>query len=87
MSIATDQALVVKAVKISAQNARDDAGYGGRMDDGGASAMEQRLDAWLDGIAFAQTGRTKLYSNILEQARKENDPEYQEYLRLKEKFK
>lgn len=79
--------LICSIVKRSAARARDDASFGGRHDDSGASGMESRLDAFLDGVNFATTGESKLYNHILIEHEKKLDPEYQEYLRLKEKFK
>jgi len=78
--------LICLAVQLSAARARDDARFGGRHDDGGAG-MESRLDAFIDGVEFATTGKSKLYDHILIEHEKVLDPEYQEYLRLKEKFK
>lgn len=77
---------IKESVARSASAARDDAGYGGRMDDGGASNMEERLKYWLDGIKFASTGDTEVYSSIAKRLEKETDPEYEDYKRLKEKF-
>jgi hypothetical protein len=77
---------IKESVARSAAEARDDAGYGGRMDDGGASNMEERLKYWLDGIKFASTGNTEVYSSIAKRLDKETDPEYKDYKRLKEKF-
>lgn len=77
---------IKKSVTASAENVRMDAGYGGRMDDGGAANMEERLRYWLDGIAFAETGKTFVYQSTLQCIEKESDPEYLEFKRLQEKF-
>lgn len=77
---------IEKAVKESARQAREDAGYGGRHDDGGASHKMQLLEYWLDGISYAGTGKTKVYASLLKTLEKEQDPEYAEFKRLKEKF-
>ena len=66
-----------------AKAARDDAGYGGRMDDGGYRRMIGQLEAYAAGIRgeipdFLQ----KHYDAIM----RENDPEYARYLELKTKF-
>lgn len=74
-------------IKWSAECTRMNAGYDGRMDDGGASKMEEYLKYWLDGIAFAESGKTSVYESILQTIEKESDPEYLEFNRLKEKFK
>lgn len=77
---------IKESVASSAVKARDDAGYSGRMDDGGARHMEEKLRYWLDGIKFAATGDTEVYSSIAKRLEKETDPEYEDYKRLKEKF-
>lgn len=77
---------IMKSVTTSAHNVRRDAGYGGRMDDGGAANMEERLKYWLDGINFAETGHTIVYQSTLQRIEKEADPEYVEFKRLQEKF-
>lgn len=77
---------IKESIARSAVEARDDAGYSGRMDDGGARNMEEKLRYWLDGIKFASTGDTEVYSSIAKRLEKETDPEYEEYKRLKEKF-
>jgi hypothetical protein len=73
-------------VNKSAEDARNDAGYGGRHDDGGASHSLQLLEWWLDGISYAQTGTSKCYGHIIDRMKKEADVEYAEYQRLKMKF-
>ncbi len=77
---------IKESVAHSAAVARDDSGYGGRMDDAVASLMEEKLKYWLDGIKFAATGATEVYSSIAKRLEKETDPEYEDYKRLKEKF-
>ena len=47
---------------------------------------KSNLEYWLDGIRFAQTGNTEKYSEIVDEHKKQQDPEYQQYLKLKEKF-
>lgn len=74
------------AVKTSAHNARENAAYAGSFGDGGASQMEDKLKYWLDGIRFAQTGETESYKSMVEQFKREQDPEYQTWLKLNEKF-
>ena len=77
---------ITKSVTTSAANVRMDAGYSGRMDDGGASQMEERLKYWLDGVNFSGTGVTSVYASILKRVEEESDPEYLEFKRLQEKF-
>ena len=77
---------IKQAVTESAKQAREDAGYGGRMDDGGASHKLELLKFWLDGIAFAGTGQTEVYKSLAKSLEQEKDPEYQTWKRLNEKF-
>lgn len=79
-------AKIESAVKTSAHNARENAAYGGSMGDGGAHHMEDKLKHWLDGIKFAQTGVTETYKSMVEQFKREQDPDYQTWLTLNEKF-
>ena len=78
-------AVIKEAVHQVAQQMRD-AGYGTQHDNG-ASMAERHLSAWLDGVQFARTGKTLMYDHFLTAYAREQDPEYQEYLRLQEKFK
>lgn len=80
-------AVVKAAVEKGAKQARDDAGYSGSWGDGGASQSEERLKYWLDGISFQRTGISAVYGHILVKAELATDTEYQEFLRLQEKFK
>lgn len=79
---------VKSAVNSSASSARYNAGMGGKWGDGGASAMEEKLEYWLDGIKFAQseTNETHKYKHIVEKLEKLADPDYEIYMRLKDKF-
>lgn len=70
----------------AAHRAREDAGYGGRHDDGGASRSLERLKFWLDGIEYTKTGKTVVYKTIATDFERATDPDYQTYLRLQEKF-
>ena len=55
--------------------------------DNGSKDIKQKLTYWLDGIEFVRTGKSDVYSELILQSIREIDPEYPEYLRLKEKFK
>lgn len=77
---------IIKRVKKSAEKRRYDAGMAGSHGDNGARRSEERLEYWVDGIFFAQTGKTEKYKDLVKQIENENDPEYQKYLELKEKF-
>jgi hypothetical protein len=82
-----DLKIIQNAVTESAAAARENAGYSGSWGDGGASAAEERLRVWLDGVNYATTGVTTVYGDLLKRERERFDPEYAEYLRLKDKFK
>ena len=74
-------------VEKSAAASKENAALAGSWGDGGASQRLRELDLWLDGVKFAQTGSTVYYNSIVQQHLNTLDPEYQQYLRLKEKFK
>lgn len=77
---------ITRRVRASAHAARENAGYAGAWDDGGASRMLERLDAWLDGIQFARSGVTNTYRDLAARISRDGDPEYTRYLELKKKF-
>ena len=77
---------IEQIVREGAKEARLDAALGGSMGDGGASDSESRLKYWLDGVAFATTGKTTVYNHIAREYNQSQDPEYALFLRLKEKF-
>lgn len=77
---------IENVVVTSAGKVRDDAAYGGSHGDGGASRSIELLKYWLDGIEFAKTGKTTVYKSLAQKIEQEKDPEYQEWLRLNEKF-
>lgn len=70
----------------AAHQAREDAGYGGRHDDGGSGQKLERLKYWLDGIEYVKTGKTEVYKTIATDFERATDPDYQTYLRLQKKF-
>jgi hypothetical protein len=70
---------VIPIVLEAAKTAREDAGYGGRMDDGGASILEAQVKFFQHGLACRLPPEWEQYKKLL-------DPEYTEYLRLKRKF-
>lgn len=95
MDLIRDQApvhieeLAIKIAEAELTNAARravNAGYSGSMGDDGAGAKAEALRNFLDGIAFAFTGETIAYKDLLEKISKEEDPEYQEFIRLKAKF-
>ena len=76
-------AFISAAVRKEAENARLDAGYDGRWDDGGARHLGELLVVWICGIE----GRVpEQFKKFEQQAKKEADPEYAEWLRLQRKF-
>lgn len=77
---------IIKRVKESAEQRRYNAGMAGSHGDNGAATSERELEYWVDGIFFANTGKTEKYKSIVQKIENDADPEYQEYLRLKEKF-
>jgi hypothetical protein len=74
---------IIQLVLAEANSRRLDAGYGGRMDDGGASALETQ-------VAYFNYGRTDTlppeWIKFEKQAIAEADPDYKKYLELKKKF-
>lgn len=77
---------IIKRVTESAERRRYNAGMSGSWGDNGASDSEEKLEYWVDGIFFAQTGKTEKYKELVQKIENDADPEYHEYLRLKEKF-
>lgn len=77
---------IKKSVTESANKARDDAGCAGSWGDGGAHQMEEKLKWWLDGVQFAENGKTEVYKTTVKRLEEESDPEYQEFKRLQEKY-
>lgn len=73
-------------IKNQARQLAENASFSGEMGDGGASRLEDKLAYWIDGIQFASTGKTIVFSTLVDQFNKERDPEYNEYLRLKARF-
>lgn len=62
-----------------ADNKAEDAGFGGRMDDGGASSLREQVAFYKAGMNNIIPKEWLKYEEIL-------DPEYSEYIRLKNKF-
>ena len=79
-------AFISECVKKQAERIAYSAAMAGRMGDGGASDLKRKLDVWLDGVQFASSGETSVFSRLAETFNKQNDPEYNEYLRLKARF-
>lgn len=74
---------LIELVLKDAHNKSEDAGFGGRMDDGGASVMRSQVEFYRAGLnKTIPTEWDKYVKKYLEIY----DPEYSEYLRLKQKF-
>ena len=74
---------IIKLVLIDAEKRRNDAGYAGRMDDGGASALKEQVEYYLAGMNGEIPENWQKY---VKEIKILSDPEYRDYLRLKEKF-
>ena len=70
---------LIKAVRIEAHEREQNAAYGGRMDDGGSGSL-------LKEVEFYEKGLRREYPKEWERYSKHIDPEYKEYMRLKNKF-
>ena len=85
VSLLTDDEIdkIVQKVKVRAEGKRQNAGFAGEWGDGGASRDLDILAAWCAGL-----NRTvpRQFLGVLEDLRKDADPEYAEYLRLKSRF-
>lgn len=78
--------IIMNAVITSAANASLNAGYSGSHSDGGASNSVSQFRNFLEGYAFGKGDKAGGYQHILDKHVREQDPEYQEYLRLEAKF-
>ncbi len=76
-------AQIISWVKKEAQNRRDNAGYAGRWDDGGASALEREVEAYQAGMAGTVP---PAWQTIIAKRVQEQDAEYKTYVRLANKF-
>ncbi len=74
---------IMAKVLAEAHQARENAGYSGSWGDGGAGVMEAQ-------VQFYRYGRDGVippeWQKYAEEVRKEADPEYAQYQRLKNKF-
>lgn len=74
---------IMQKVLTEAHNARENAGYSGSWGDGGAGILEAQVQFY----RYGQQGIVPPeWQKHAEQARKEADPEYSEYQRLRGKF-
>lgn len=68
---------------------RDIAGFNGAHHDGGAGELEMQLRFFEHGIRYVNSNCQRMpseWADMVKQAERETDPEYQEYLRLQRKF-
>ena len=90
---------IIEVVSKEAKSKRDNAAYGGEWGDGGASKIEEELNLFVEGIRACSNAYIEEFNKVLspdtalfkvpDQWTKyfiEEDKEYQDYLRLKEKF-
>ena len=74
---------VLAAVLEDATRRENDAGFGGGFHDGGASRLRDMVNAYVCGMeGIFPVG----WETYLDQAKKESDPDWVEYRRLKKKF-
>ncbi len=74
---------IMQKVLAEAHRAREDAGYSGSWGDGGASVLEAQVQFYRygrDGVVPPE------WQKHAEQAKKEADPDYAQYQKLKAKF-
>jgi hypothetical protein len=65
------------------------AGWDGRMDDGGAYNLKEKLDIFetmWDGNPLLESRVPKFMKSVLIDIERRYDPEYEKYLKLREKF-
>ena len=74
---------IISWVQTEAQARLDDAGYSGRWDDGGSGALLREVEAYQAGMAGTVPPS---WQPIIEKHVRQQDAEYQEYLRLANKF-
>ena len=70
-------------IRSKAHDYRENAAHGGRMDDGGARELESQIDAYCAGMKGSVPINWESYVTEYERI---SDPEYKNYLRLKQKF-
>ena len=79
--------MIADAVVVKAAEANYNAGMGGEHGDGGAGMVIEKLKAFLQGVEYgASRDADNLgdYAHLYAHLKRERDPEYLEYLRLKE---
>lgn len=74
---------VIDLVLKDAHNKEEDAGFGGRHDDGGASVMRSQVEFYRAGL---NNSIPKEWNKYVKEYMTMTDPEFSEYIRLKQKF-
>lgn len=75
---------ILEAVIDECATLADNAGHSGSYNDGGAGELWKQVNVWLTGLQG--TGVPSTFDKAVEIYAKSVDPEYDNYLRLKEKF-
>lgn len=75
---------IMQCIRAEIEQRRHDSGMSGSWSDGGASVLEQQLEVYISAI---QGAVPKTWQGIVERWTLKTDHEYNEYLRLNEKFK
>lgn len=73
----------IQYVRRVAKNKQDDAAYGGSMHDNGGGSLMLQADAYEAGAAGVIP---EAWLSMLKEYTKTIDPEYQEFIRLRNKF-
>jgi len=74
---------VMELIKLEATKKAEDAGYQGSLNDGGASILRNQVNFYTAGMNGTIPEEWKKY---VKESLKISDPEYSEYIRLKEKY-
>lgn len=87
MKLNKDISDAFKLIMEKAQKSRDDAGMSGRYDDGGYREKKDQIETFKDGIRYEREGIIPEWlKEVIKEVQDKQDPEYIEYMRLKEKF-
>lgn len=87
--LADELVAIAEVIILQAAEKRLGAGYSGSRDDGGSGRMMEKLHTYLEGVMTGLANdvtETSPYGYILKELKKKQDPDYQLYLTLKEKF-
>ena len=79
----------IKKIEETIEKMKVDAAWSGSMTDGGASHLQNKLDIFTtmwDKTNLAEFRIPRFIKPYIEAAEREEDPEYQNFLRLKSKF-